>query len=101
MVRKHVEITRELASWIEETDGFALAAPASLTLACFRHEAGDEATRAIMEAVNASGSMSLTHCEVDGRFVLRLAIGQWGTSLDHVRKGWELISTVAKEVTSS
>ncbi|MEE3001891.1 MAG: pyridoxal-dependent decarboxylase [Planctomycetota bacterium] len=101
MVRKHVEITRELASWIDETDGFELAAPVPLTLACFRHEAGDEATRAIMEAVNASGSMSLTHCEVDGRFVLRLAIGQWGTTLDHVRKGWELISTVAKEVTSS
>jgi len=101
MVRKHVEMTRELVSWIEESEEFDLVAPVPLTLACFRHEAGDEVTRAIMEAVNATGSMSLTHCEVDDRYVLRLAIGQWGTTLDHVRKSWDLIVSVAKEVTSS
>ncbi len=101
MVRRHVEITRELVGWIEAEDGFELVAPAPLTLACFRHEAGDEVTRVIMEAANATGSMSLTHCEVDGRYVVRFAVGQWGTTLDHVREGWKRIVSVAKDVTSS
>jgi aromatic-L-amino-acid decarboxylase len=90
-VRRHVELARELVSWVEADPDFELSAPAPLNLVCFRHRDGDEVNQAIMDRVNASGDLYLTHTRLDGKLVLRMAIGQAHTELRHVERAWRRI----------
>jgi aromatic-L-amino-acid decarboxylase len=90
-VRRHVELAREFASWVEEDECFERAAPAPLNLVCFRHRGGDEANQAILDRVNASGRIFLTHTRLDDRLTLRMSIGQTYTERRHVEQAWRLI----------
>ena len=94
-VRRHVELAQAFRGWIEGEPGFELAAPVPLNLVCFRHEGGDEANERILETVNASGRIFLTHTKLDGRFTLRLSIGQTWTEERHVRAAWDAIRDAA------
>jgi aromatic-L-amino-acid decarboxylase len=55
---------------------------------CFRRDASDEENEAIVERVNRSGELFLSHTRLDGRYVLRLAIGNERTTDDDVRRAW-------------
>ncbi|MEQ8496291.1 MAG: pyridoxal-dependent decarboxylase, partial [Gammaproteobacteria bacterium] len=75
LVRYHVALATELAAWIEADDMFELVVPRSLNLVCFarRDTAGDD--RALLERLNASGRLFMSHTVIDGRFCLRLCVG--------------------------
>jgi aromatic-L-amino-acid decarboxylase len=90
-VRRHVELAQEFASWVRADDRFELAAPAPLNLVCFRCRGGDELNRNLMDRLNASGQLYLTHTRLDGRFTLRICIGQTHTERDHVERAWQRI----------
>jgi aromatic-L-amino-acid decarboxylase len=94
-VRNGVALAQEFASWVAADDRFELTAPHELALVTFRLRAGDDATRALMDAVNASGRMYLTHTVVDGTVVLRMAIGATLTGQRHVRAAWEQLQALA------
>jgi aromatic-L-amino-acid decarboxylase len=96
-LRGHIALAGEFARWVENEPGFALAAPPSLGLVCFRLES-DERTRAAMEQVNASGRALLTHTVVDGRTVIRVAIGGVTTSREHVVALWEELRKAASSL---
>ena len=61
-------------------------APSPLSLVCIRHREGDEKTQAILEAVNASGEAMLSHTRLHGEYVIRIAVGQTRTRLEHVQR---------------
>jgi aromatic-L-amino-acid decarboxylase len=90
-IRKHIALAQEFASWVRADERFELVAPHPLALVTFRLRAGDDATRALMERVNASGEMYLTHTAVDGRVALRFAIGSPLTERRHVEAAWHLL----------
>ena len=92
-LRAHVALAAELESWIAAEPGFVLAAPRSLSLVCLRLAAGDGPTRALLERVNASGTALLTHTVVDGRYVIRVAIGSVATQREHVDALWDALRT--------
>jgi aromatic-L-amino-acid decarboxylase len=94
-VRNGVALAQEFAGWVAADDRFELAAPHELALVTFRLKSGDDASRALMETVNASGEMYLTHTVVDGRFALRMAIGATATAQRHVQSAWELLQRCA------
>jgi aromatic-L-amino-acid/L-tryptophan decarboxylase len=94
-VRNGVGLAQEFASWVDADDRFELIAPHELALVTFRLRAGDDATRALMDAANASGRMYLTHTVVDGKVTLRMAIGATLTEQRHVRAAWELLQSLA------
>jgi aromatic-L-amino-acid/L-tryptophan decarboxylase len=98
-VRQHVALAQEFKHWILEHPDFDLAAPAPLNLVCFRHKGGDEVTQAVMDRVNASGHMFLSHTKLDDRLVLRLCVGQAQTEARHVRQAWELLQEAAAAAT--
>jgi aromatic-L-amino-acid decarboxylase len=91
MVRRHVALARELAGWIAADARFELAAPVTLNLVCFRHRAGDEATQRILDRVNASGKLLISHTRLDDRLTLRFCVGQANTEQRHVAAAWERI----------
>jgi aromatic-L-amino-acid decarboxylase len=87
--------------WIDADPDWERVAPTPMTLVCLRHRGGDQVTRTVLNTLNTSGAMALTHCELDGRYTIRVAIGQWNTSIDHVRAAWEGIVSTGRSVTSS
>ena len=97
-VRRHVELAQQFAQWVRADDRFELAAPAPLNLVCFRHRAGDEANQRIMDRLNASGDLYLTHTRLNDRLTLRMSIGQSQTELRHVERAWQRIREEAAAI---
>jgi aromatic-L-amino-acid decarboxylase len=95
-VREHVRLARELAATIRSDGRFDVVAPVPLSLVCFRHRGGDEVNQRILDRLNRSGSLYLTHTRLDGRLVLRLAIGAAGTEQRHVERAWAAIQQAAE-----
>lgn len=94
-VRNHVALAQELAGWIEADPRFELAAPAPLNLVCFRHVGGDDVNRQLLDDLNATGRVFLTHTRLDDRFTLRMSVGQTTTERRHVEGAWQLIGELA------
>jgi len=90
-VREHVRLAQQFAEWIRNDERFELAAPAPLNLVCFRHKRGDATNQTIMDRLNQSGDLFLTHTKLNGELTLRLCIGQTNTEARHVEKAWERI----------
>jgi aromatic-L-amino-acid decarboxylase len=94
-VRRHVALAQWFAGKVRASGRFELAAPAPLNLVCFRHRGGDDANRALLDQVNQSGRIYLTHTLLDGRHTLRLSIGQTHTEARHVESAWKLLEDTA------
>jgi aromatic-L-amino-acid/L-tryptophan decarboxylase len=97
-VRRHVELAQQFASWVRADERFELAAHAPLNLVCFRHRAGDEANQRIMDRLNASGDLYLTHTRLNDRLTLRMSIGQSQTELRHIERAWQRIRDEAAAI---
>ncbi|MGH7968946.1 MAG: pyridoxal-dependent decarboxylase, partial [Limisphaerales bacterium] len=97
-IREHVRLAQQFAEWVKSSKDFELVAPAPLNLVCFAHVGGDEFNRRLIERLNQSGKLYLTHTILDGRFVLRVCVGQTHTQLRHVQAAWELIQQMAGEL---
>ncbi len=97
-VREHIRLAQEFLAWVRDDPRFELAAPAVLNLICFRLRAGDEANQTLMERLNASGDLFLTHTKLAGKFTLRFCVGQTHTQARHVKKAWERIQEEASRL---
>jgi len=94
-VRRHIALAQEFASWIEADERFELAVPPPLNLVCFRHVGGDDINQRIMDELNGSGKLYLTHTKLDGKLTLRMSIGGTWTESRHVERAWDLIRELA------
>jgi aromatic-L-amino-acid decarboxylase len=90
-IRRHVEMAQQFAEWVKQDQRFELAAPAPLNLVCFRHRGGDESNQRLMERLNRTGDLYLTHTRLNDRFTLRFCVGQTNTEQRHVVNAWEHI----------
>ncbi len=90
-IRRHVELAQQFAGWVRSDSRFELAAPVPLNLVCFRHKGGDDTNQKLMDKLNRSGDLYLTHTKLDNRFTLRLCVGQTNTEYRHVERAWERI----------
>ncbi len=94
-IRRHIGLAREFAGWVADDPRFELAAPAPLALVCFRHRGGEAANQQILDRLNASGRMCLSHTRLDEKLTLRLSIGQTNTERRNVEQAWQLIREAA------
>ncbi|HEY7615821.1 MAG TPA: pyridoxal-dependent decarboxylase, partial [Terriglobales bacterium] len=97
-IRQHVQLAQEFADWVRNDEGFELAAPVPLNLVCFRHRGGDEVNQTLMDNLNRSGDLYLTHTRLNDRFTLRMCIGQTNTQRRHVKRAWERIQEEAGKI---
>ena len=91
LIREHVRLARLFASWVEAAPGWEVAAPVPFSVVCFRRDGSDEENVALLEHVTATGEAYLSHTVLDGRYVLRLAVGNLRTTEDDVSRAWELL----------
>jgi aromatic-L-amino-acid decarboxylase len=91
LLRSHVAWAQEFAAAIDAHPRFERVAPAPFSVVCFRYKGTDEQNQALLETINASGKFFLSHTVLEGRFVLRLAIGNLGTTRADVQQAWEMI----------
>ncbi len=96
-VRRHVALAQEFAGWVRASEQFELVVPAPLNLVCFRHVGGDAANQQLMERLNRSGALYLTHTRLGAQFVLRFCVGQTHTEARHVQWAWQRIQAAAEE----
>jgi aromatic-L-amino-acid decarboxylase len=91
VIREHLRLARLFASWVEAEPGWEVVAPVPFSVVCFRREGSDEENEALMERVNATGEVYLSHTRLDDRFVIRLAVGNARTTEADVARAWELL----------
>src|SRR4029077_9356421 len=90
--REHIRLAKLFAGWVDEDPAWELVAPQRFSLVVFRRHGTDEENEAIVERANAGGEIFLSHTKLDGRYVLRLAIGNARTTEDDVRQAWEVLN---------
>lgn len=101
-IREHVRLARLFASWVDEEPGWRRVAPVPFSTVCFRYQPTgqtvaeiDALNVEIVESVNRSGEAFLGHTRLEGRIVIRLAVGNLRTTEAHVRRAWELLRRAA------
>ena len=100
-IRRHVELAQEFAAWVNADRDFEVAAPAPLNLICFRHCGGDEVNQTILDRLNKSGDLFLTHTRLENRLTLRMSIVQIQTEVRHLERAWQRIREEARAATSA
>ncbi len=90
-IRESVRLAALFESWVREEDGWEIVAPRHFSLVCFRRDASDAENEALMNRVNQQGRVYLSHTKIDGRFVLRLAVGSDPTTQADVACAWDEI----------
>jgi aromatic-L-amino-acid decarboxylase len=95
MIRRHVALTQELATWVGDDERFEIVAPHPLNLLCIAHRDGDAATDRLVERANASGEALFTRTVLDGRSALRVSVGGARTERRHVEAAWALLRSLA------
>jgi aromatic-L-amino-acid decarboxylase len=102
---EHVRLARLFADWVDADPEFERVAPVPFSVVCFRanpdarlgrgasgsEDDADTLNERLLERVNQSGEVFLSHTKLDGRFVIRLAIGNLRTEERHVRRAWDLL----------
>ena len=91
LIREHLRLAALFEEWVRAEPGWEVSAPRHFSLVCFRRDGTDEENEALLERVNATGLAFLSHTRLDGRLVLRLAIGNPGTTEDDVRLAWDVL----------
>jgi aromatic-L-amino-acid decarboxylase len=95
-IREHIRLAELFEGWVRDEPGWELCAPRLFSVVCFRREASDDENEALLARVNASGELFISHTRLNGRYVLRLAVGNERTTQDDVRRAWEALKRQAK-----
>jgi aromatic-L-amino-acid decarboxylase len=97
-IRHGVALAQMFEQWVSQEPGWQLAAARDFSVVCFRHDGSDADNEALMHRVNATGEIFISHAVLNGRLVLRLAIGHPSTTEADIALAWELLRREAVAV---
>jgi len=100
-VREHVAMAQQFTQWVDQHPDFERVAPTPLTLVCFRHKSSDEFNERLLNTLNSSGKLYMTHTRLNDQYVLRMSIGATLTQRRHVEHAWRLIDETAKRLSDT
>lgn len=102
LLREHIRIAQQFAYRVDEHPDFERIAPAPFSLVCFRYRPPgldaaqlDRLNEKLLNAINASGEFFLSHTKLNGRFVIRVAVGNIHTAAKHLDRLWALLGEAA------
>lgn len=99
IIREHLRLGEMFADFIDQSQNFERLAPTPLSTICFRarpnnviaEEEINSFNKNLMEAINNSGKLFLSHTKLNNKFTIRLSISGIRTTEKHVLLAWELI----------
>jgi aromatic-L-amino-acid decarboxylase len=98
-IKLHIELAQEFAKWIDDAKEFERMVPVPFSTVCFRYNSGNKTeeelnklNEKLLEEINASGKIFLSHTKLNGKFVIRLTIGSIRHERKHIVEAWELIN---------
>jgi aromatic-L-amino-acid decarboxylase len=94
-IRRAIALAGLFEGWVRDEPGWELCAPRPFSVVCFRKDAPDAVNEALLDRVNASGEIFISHTRLDDRYVLRLAIGNERTTENDVRRAWDVLREAA------
>ena len=105
-ISNHIKLAKELENLISKSENFEMITPRTLNLVCFRYKPSDLSdedqinalNENLLQQLNETGAMFLTHTKLDGKYTLRMVIGQTRVTKSHVINAWELINKTAKSL---
>jgi aromatic-L-amino-acid/L-tryptophan decarboxylase len=108
LLREHIRVAQEFARRVDEHPDFERLAPALFSLVVFRYRpAGvepdelDRLNEKLLNTINAGGEFFLSHTKLNGRFVIRMSVGNIHTTGKHIDRLWELLLETASGVFQS
>jgi aromatic-L-amino-acid decarboxylase len=90
-IREHVRLAGLFEAWVRADPAWEVVAPRPFSVVCFRLRGSDEENQRLLERVNASGEIFISHTRLVDRYVLRLAVGSFRTTEDDVRLAWDVL----------
>ncbi|MDM8529818.1 pyridoxal-dependent decarboxylase [Anaerolineales bacterium HSG25] len=109
-VREHIRLAQQFAGWVDESADFELLAPTPMSNVCFRacppsyqaqgEAALDQLNAQLLDAVNATGQIFISHTKLRGQYSLRLAVGNIRTTNSHVESAWQLLNDTLHQIKS-
>lgn len=102
-IREHIEIAEKFEQWISESKDFEILTPRTLNLVCFRYKPKglidqqelNAINESLLDQLNSSGKIYLSHTKLNGKYTLRMVIGQTYVTQEHVEKAWKLIQKMS------
>jgi len=94
-LREYIRLTEAVAARIEQHEHLALTAPVHFGLVCFHHRSGNEATDALLDAINRVPNIYLTGSSLGSKRFIRLSIGSTSTTAEDVDRLWSIIDRAA------
>ena len=98
LLREHVRLAQDLAREVDADPRFERTAPTPFSVVCLRYKGTDDQNRRIQDYVNSTGEIFISGTVLNGRFTLRLAIGNRATRSEHVERAWTLIREGAERL---
>jgi aromatic-L-amino-acid/L-tryptophan decarboxylase len=95
-IREAVRLAALFESWVRAEPGWELCAPRPFSVVCFRRKGPDRDNEALLERVNGSGEVFISHTRLNGSYVLRLAVGNERTTDADVERAWEVLRREAR-----
>jgi aromatic-L-amino-acid decarboxylase len=90
-IREHIRLAALFEGWLRSEPGWEIMAPRHFSLVCFRKEGSDAENERLLERVNDSGEVFLSHARLADRYALRLAVGNFRTTEEDVRLAWDVL----------
>ena len=105
LIRKHINLAKEFSGWIIEEKDFEILAPVLFSTVCFRYNPGNKSddelnllNEKLIERINASGKLFLSHTKLEDKFVIRLTIGSIRHEKGHIVEAWKLIRESSMDI---
>ncbi|MBV6418890.1 MAG: L-2,4-diaminobutyrate decarboxylase [Ignavibacteriaceae bacterium] len=99
-IKNHIKLAKEFAEWVDNENDFELMAPVLFSTICFRNNPGNKTeeelnklNEKLLEDINSSGKIFLSHTKLNGKFVIRLTIGSIRHERRHIEEAWEIIKS--------
>jgi aromatic-L-amino-acid/L-tryptophan decarboxylase len=92
LIREHVQMAQQFATWVQEQDDFEIMAPHPFSVVCFRAHPNDiddgqeldDLNMRLLDKVNVTGKFFLSSTRVNNALIIRVAIGNIHTSQKHI-----------------
>ncbi|URD79293.1 MYB family transcription factor [Musa troglodytarum] len=96
-IRNHIRLAEQFEQLITSDSRFEVVAPRTFSLVCFRlipppndQDNGYKLNHGLLDAVNSSGKIFLSHTVLSGNFILRFAVGAPLTEDRHIKTAWQV-----------